>query len=500
MATYFTEPSHTFNEYLLVPGYSSSECIPSNVSLATPLVRFKKGEEPAIKMNIPMVSAIMQSVSNDKLAIALAREGGVSFIYGSQSIEAEAEMVARVKGYKAGFVKSDSNLRPDQTLADVLLLKEQTGHSTVAITEDGTPDGKLLGIVTGRDYRVSRMDPSEKIATFMTPFEKLITAPEGTSLKEANNIIWDHKLNSLPIIAKDGSLKYFVFRKDYDDHKNNPLELLDSHKRYIVGAGINTRDYAERIPALLAAGADVLCIDSSEGYSEWQKRTLAWVREHYGDSVKVGAGNVVDAEGFRFLADCGADFIKVGIGGGSICITRETKGIGRGQATALIEVCKARDEYYKETGIYVPVCSDGGIVYDHHITLALAMGSDFVMLGRYFARFDESPTEKVLVNGTLMKEYWGEGSNRARNWQRYDLGGSSKLSFEEGVDSYVPYAGKLSDNVQQTLAKVRSTMCNCGALSIGELQEKAKLTLVSSVSIVEGGAHDVVLKNTNKAL
>ncbi|MBO5270034.1 MAG: IMP dehydrogenase [Clostridia bacterium] len=500
MATYFTEPSHTFNEYLLVPGYSSSECIPSNVSLATPLVRYRKGEEPAIKMNIPMVSAIMQSVSNDRLAIALAREGGVSFIYGSQSIESEAEMVARVKGYKAGFVKSDSNLRPDQTLADVLLLKAQTGHSTVAITEDGTPDGKLVGIVTGRDYRVSRMDPSVKICEFMTPLERLITAPEGTSLKEANNIIWDHKLNSLPIVGADGRLKYFVFRKDYDDHKNNPLELLDSHKRYIVGAGINTRDYAERIPALLAAGADVLCIDSSEGYSEWQKRTLAWVRENYGDSVKIGAGNVVDAEGFRFLADCGADFIKVGIGGGSICITRETKGIGRGQATALIEVCKARDEYFAETGIYVPVCSDGGIVYDHHITLALAMGADFVMLGRYFARFDESPTEKVNVNGTLMKEYWGEGSNRARNWQRYDLGGSSKLSFEEGVDSYVPYAGKLSDNVQQTLAKVRSTMCNCGALSIAELQEKAKLTLVSAVSIVEGGAHDVVLKNTNKAL
>ena len=290
----------------------------------------------------------------------------------------------------------------------------------------------------------------------------------------------------------------FVFRKDYDSHKNNPMELLDSNKRYVVGAGINTRDYAERVPALLKAGVDVLCIDSSEGFSEWQKRTIAWIRENYGDSVKVGAGNVVDRDGFRFLADCGADFIKVGIGGGSICITRETKGIGRGQATALIEVCKARDEYFEETGIYVPVCSDGGIVHDHHLTLALAMGADFVMLGRYFARFDESPSAKVNVNGTLMKEYWGEGSNRARNWQRYDLGGDKKLKFEEGVDSYVTYAGKLSDNVHITLAKVRSTMCNCGALSIPELQQKARLTLVSSVSIVEGGAHDVVLKTTNK--
>ncbi|MBQ3063816.1 MAG: IMP dehydrogenase [Clostridia bacterium] len=498
MAFYYAEPSHTFNEYLLVPGYSSAECIPANVSLKTPLVRYRKGEEPAISMNIPLVSAIMQSVSGDRLAIALAQEGGVSFIYGSQSIEDEAAMVAKVKGFKAGFVRSESNLRPDQTLADVLALKEETGHSTVAITEDGTPNGKLLGIVTGRDYRVSRMSTDAKIESFMTPLSKLVTAPEGTTLKEANDIIWDNKLNSLPIVSKDGKLCYFVFRKDYDQHKKNPLELLDSQKRYIVGAGVNTRDYEERIPALVEAGADVLCIDSSEGYSEWQKRTIAFVREKYGDSVKIGAGNVVDGEGFRFLADCGADFIKVGIGGGSICITRETKGIGRGQATALIDVCRARDEYFAETGIYVPVCSDGGIVHDHHMTLALAMGADFIMLGRYFARFDESPTAKVNVNGTLMKEYWGEGSNRARNWQRYDLGGSKKLSFEDGVDSYVPYAGKLSDNVGITLAKVRSTMCNCGALTIPELQQKAKLTLVSAVSIVEGGAHDVLLKTSTK--
>ncbi len=494
MAYFYPDASHTFNEYLLVPGFSSSECIPSSVNLNTPLVRYRAGETPAITMRIPMVSAIMQSVSGEKLAIALAREGGVSFIYGSQSIEQEAEMVASVKRYKAGFVRSNSNISPDKTLADILALKAQTGHSTVAVTDDGTASGKLLGIVTGRDYRVSRMSPDEKVSTFMTPLDQLITAPEGTTLKVANDIIWVHKLNSLPIVDNEGRLCYFVFRKDYDQHKQNPYELLDSEKRYVVGAGINTRDYEKRVPALLAAGADVLCIDSSEGFSEWQQRTIAWIRSNYGDSVKVGAGNVVDADGFRFLAECGADFIKVGIGGGSICITRETKGIGRGQATALIDVCKSRDEYFAETGIYVPVCSDGGIVHDHHITLALAMGADFVMLGRYFARFDESPSMKVNVGGTLMKEYWGEGSNRARNWQRYDLGGAGKLSFEEGVDCFVPYAGKLSDNVQQTLAKVRSTMCNCGALTIPELQKKAKLTLVSSVSIVEGGAHDVTLR------
>ncbi len=500
MATYINEPSHTFNEYLLIPGYSSTDAIPSNVSLKTPLVKFKKGEQPKIQMNIPMVSAIMQSVSGDNLAIALAKEGGVSFIYGSQSIEDEAAMVARAKNHKAGFVKSDSNISPESTLKDVIALKERTGHSTVAVTEDGTPNGKLVGIVTSRDYRISRMDLSVKVKEFMTPFNKLITAKEGTSLKEANDIIWDHKLNSLPIINEEQQLCYFVFRKDYDSHKQNPNELLDAHKRYVVGAGINTRDYKERVPALLKAGVDVLCIDSSEGFSEWQKLTIDYIKSTFGEDVKVGAGNVVDAEGFRFLADAGADFIKVGIGGGSICITRETKGIGRGQATALIEVCKERDKYFKETGVYIPVCSDGGIVYDHHITLALAMGADFVMLGRYFARFDESPSNKVTIGGNYFKEYWGEGSQRARNWQRYDLGGDKKLSFEEGVDSYVPYAGKLKDNVALSLSKVRSTMCNCGALTIPELQQKAKLTLVSATSIVEGGAHDVIPKEKTQTI
>ena len=499
MAFIYDEPAHTFSEYLLVPGYSSSECIPANVSLKTPLVKFKKGEEPALTLNIPLVSAIMQSVSDDNMAIALSREGGISFIYGSQTIESEADMVARVKSFKAGFVVSDSNLRPESTLADVLALKEKTGHSTMAVTSDGSKNGHLEGIVTSRDYRISRMNMEDQVKDFMTPVSDMVVGSSDITLKQANDIIWEHKLNTLPIIDKEGNLMYMVFRKDYSTHKQYPLELLDNQKRHVVGAGINTRDYEQRVPALVEAGADVLCIDSSEGYSEWQKRTLKWIRDKYGDSVKVGAGNVVDAEGFRFLAECGADFVKIGIGGGSICITREQKGIGRGQATAVIEVAKARDEYFKETGIYVPICSDGGIVYDYHMTLALAMGADFLMLGRYFARFDESPTNKVNINGTYMKEYWGEGSARARNWQRYDLGGDKKLSFEEGVDSYVPYAGGLKDNVNLTISKMRSTMCNCGALTIPELQKKAKLTLVSATSLVEGGAHDVLLKENTSS-
>ena len=499
MATFFEGESHTFSEYLLVPGYSSHENIPANVSLETPLVRFRKGEEPSLKLNIPMVSAIMQAVSGPKLAVALAQEGGVSFIYGSQTPEQEAAMVREVKSYKAGFVASDSTLTPEMTLADVIELKERTGHSTMPVTEDGSAHGKLVGIVTSRDYRLSRDDRAKRVSEFMTPAEKLITATEGTSLHDCNDIIWANKLNALPIVTAEGNLSSIVFRKDYDSHKSNPDELLDEHKRYVVGAGINTRDYAERVPLLVDAGADVLCIDSSEGYSEWQKLTIEWIREHYGDAVKVGAGNVVDADGFRFLADCGADFVKVGIGGGSICITREQKGIGRGQASALIDVCRARDEYFEETGVYVPVCSDGGIVYDYHMTLALAMGADFLMLGRYFARFDESPTRRLNVNGNYVKEYWGEGSARARNWARYDMGGAKKLSFVEGVDSYVPYAGPLKDNVDQSLTKVRSTMCNCGALTLEELRDKAKITLVSSTSLVEGGAHDVILKDSDSS-
>ncbi len=497
MAHYIEEPSHTFSEYLLIPGYSSTDCMPGNTSLKTPITKYRKGEQPSLSINIPLASAIMQSVSDDNMAVALAREGGISFIYGSQSVERQAEMVKKVKRYKAGFVSSDSNIRPDQSLADLLALKAKTGHSTTAVTDDGTLNGKLLGIITSRDYRVSRLDPSTKVSEFMTPLDHIIYAKEGISLQEANDIIWDNKLNCLPILDNNTRLTSFVFRKDYDLHKENPLELLDSAQRYLVGAGINTKDYAQRVPALVDAGADILCIDSSEGYTEWQKLTIAFIREKYGESVKVGAGNVIDREGFRFLADAGADFIKVGIGGGAICITREAKGIGRGQATAVIEVANARNEYFEETGVYIPICSDGGIVHDYHLTLALAMGSDFCMLGRYFARFDESPTNRVMVNGSYMKEYWGEGSERARNWQRYDMGGESKLSFEEGVDSYVPYAGSLRDNLNTTLYKVRSTMCNCGALTIPELQQKAKLTLVSAVSITEGGAHDVVLKDIN---
>lgn len=499
MAKVLNDISRTFNEFLLLPNLTDERCIPSNVSLRTPLVKFKKGEEAKYYANVPMVSAIMQSVSGEKMGVALAREGGVAFIYGAQSIESQAKMVYHVKKHKAGFVISDSNVKSGTTLREVIALINETGHSTVIITEDGTANGKFIGLVTDKDYRISRDNQDDPIDKYMTPKDKAVWAKKGISLSEANDIIWEKKISCLPILTEEGNLKYLVFRKDYEERKNNPNSLLDENKRYIVGAGINTRDYEERIPALVEAGVDMLCMDSSDGYSVWQKKTIEYVREKYGDTVKIGAGNVVDAEGFRYLAEAGADFIKVGVGGGSICITRETKGIGRGQASSLIDVVEERNRYFEETGIYIPVCSDGGIVYDHHITIALALGADFVMMGRYFARFDESPTRVLKIGGNLVKEYWGEGSNRARNWQRYDMGGDKKLSFEEGVDSYIPYAGSLKENLATTVAKIKSTMCNCGAITIQELHEKARLTLVSNVSITEGGAHDVILKEIDKS-
>lgn len=497
MAIYLDDVSRTFGEYLLIPGLTTKACIPTNVSLKTPLVKHRAGEKPAIQLNIPLVSAIMQSVSGPRLAIELARNGGLSFIFGSQPIASQAEMVRKVKKFKAGFVISDSNLTPEHTLADVVELVRKTEHSTIGITDDGTPNGKLLGMVTSRDYRAEKDAADTKVAEFMTPFSKLIVGQLGMTLSEANQIIWEHKLNTLPIIDKDQNFQYFVFRKDYDSHKDNPNELSGADKKLLVGAGINTRDYKERVPALVEAGVDVLCIDSSDGYSEWQQETLQWIKATYGDKVPVGAGNVVDAEGFNYLVEAGADFIKVGIGGGSICITREQKGIGRGQATALIDVAKARDEYFRKHNVYIPICSDGGLVHDYHMVLALAMGADFLMMGRYFARFDESPTKTLKIGNNFVKEYWGEGSNRAKNWQRYDMGGSESLKFEEGVDSYVPYAGKMKDNLHMTLGKIKATMCSCGSVTIEELQQQAKITLVSSTSIVEGGAHDVILKEQN---
>lgn len=491
MARIIDDVSRTFDEYLLLPGLTTKEHTPTNVDLSVPLSRFKRGETPRVSLNIPFVSASMQAVSGSELAIALARRGGCAFTFCSQSIESQAEMVRRVKEHKAGFVESDSNLPPTATLGDAVALRRKTGHSTIAITEGGQRRSKLLGLLTSKDFWEFKDDLTAPVSDYFTPVDKLILAEEGVSLQDATESLWRHKKECLPIIDKNGNLHSLVFRRDYFDHKTNPDELTDSRKRLLVGAALNTFDYKERAKALVDAGVDVLCLDSSDGYTEWQVEACRYLRKEYGDSIVLGGGNVVTREGFLYLAKEGlVDFVKVGIGGGSICITREQKGIGRGQASAVIDVAAARDEYYKETGIYVPFCSDGGLNHDTHIIMALALGADFVMMGKYFAMTEESPTNKISYRGRLYKPYWGEGSNRARNWQRYRESGEG-LSFEEGVDAYVPYSGPLKDKVAISLAKIKHTFCNVGALNVKELHEKAVLTLISPMTLVEGSTANV---------
>jgi IMP dehydrogenase len=492
VAIIIDDVSHTFHEYLLLPGLTTKEHVPGKVSLRAPIQRFRPKDGMKGALNLPFVSAAMQAVSGPDLAIALARKGGSAFIFCSQSIESQAAMVREVKEHKAGFVDSDSNLPPTATLNDALALRRKTGHSTIAITEEGTRNSKLLGLLTSKDFWEFKDDLTQCVKGFYTPLERLVLAEEGVTLEEATNLLWKNKKECLPIVDKQGNLKSLVFRKDYFDHHSFPDELTDGRKRLFVGAALNTYDYMERASALVEAGVDCLCLDSSDGYSEWQTEASINLRKKFGDSIILGGGNIVSADAFRHLAEqAQVDFVKVGIGGGSICITREQKGIGRGQASAVMDVARERDAYLKETGTYIPICSDGGLNSDTQMIVALAMGADFVMMGKYFAMTEESPTSKVNYRGRLYKPYWGEGSNRARNWQRYKQSEAGRLIFEEGVDAYVPYSGTLGDKVDVSSAKLKSTMCNVGVLSLKEFQEKARLTKVSEMTVIEGGTSNV---------
>ena len=502
MAKILEDISRTFSEYLLIPRLTRKGQRADLVNLATPLAALGKSPDKNFHINVPVVSACMQAVSGTSLSIALARQGGLSFIFCSQAIDTQAEMVRQVKAHKAGFVQSDSNATASMTLAEVMELMASTGHSTVPVTHDGSATGKLEGIITDKDFWVYEDDLSRTVGEHMTQFTDVIHGEEGISLREANELLHRHKKDCLPVVDKQGHLSALVFKKDYEDHRRHPNELLDASKRLCVGAAINTHDFRERVPALLAAGADALCFDSSDGFTEYQMEGIQWIRDNYGDDVVIGGGNVVSAEGFDYLVQGpGVDFIKVGIGGGSICITREQKGVGRGQASALLEVAERRDAYFKETGRYIPICSDGGLGNDTQIVVALAMGADFVMMGRYFATTEESPTPKTSINGQVYKPYWGEGTLRAQNWQRYSEGMSSrKMIFEEGVDAFVPLAGPLAEVLETTLFKLRSTMVNVGAENLEQFREQAILTLVSEQSVVEGGTSSVFQFNRSREI
>jgi len=474
-------PSRTLMEFRLLPGLTTPETSIEAISLTTPLVRCSTGA--SVGLHAPVLASAMQAVSGPRLAIELAKLGGSAIVFCSQPIESQAEMVRKIKSHKAGFV-APRTIAPDMTIRDLEVVRREAGFSTFPVVDNG---GRLLGLITRRDYSAlahADLTVSER----MIPRDALDVGENVPDLERANALLIDGHRAVLPIVDAEDRLVSLVFRKDIEDHLDNPDQIVDEHKRLIATAAINTHDYRDRVPALMDAGVDVLSIDSSDGHSTYQRDALAWIRETYED-VPVICGNVITGAGFEYLAASGAGAVKVGMGGGSICITQEQKGTGRGLASTIIDVVAARDRYADETGVYLPVIADGGIVTSKDIVIALALGADAVMMGRYFARMDESPTTKLQINGRTMKPYWGEGSARAREWSpaRY-----RHAAFLEGVEGFVEYAGKLRDNLPELLNKVKAAMASCGCATIAELHENAQLELVSGLSIREGQVHDIL--------
>jgi len=466
--------STSLDEYIILPGRTRKNL---KIDLSS-----KLGD---IVLKIPILSAAMQAVTGPRLAIELARQGGLGIIYASQPIEDEANMVRAVKKFRAGFVDDPITVSPNTGLKELKELYNKFGYKTYPITENGNPHGKFLGLIDYDNF-ILEDDESKKAIDFK---RNAITLEGDVHFEDAKKLIKDSKEKCIAIIDENGYLKSLFFRKDVIEEKNYPNQLFDSKKRLMVGAAVNTHDYEKRVPELIKAEVDVLVIDSSDGYSDYQIDTLKFIKKNY--DIPVVCGNVVTKEGFEFLAYHGADAVKVGMGVGSICITSEVKGVGRGQMTALIECGEARDEFEKNHEKYVPIISDGSVTKDKHIVIALTV-ADFVMLGRYFARFEESPSPKRVINGNYYKEYWGEGSQRARNWMRYN---EREIEFvEEGVEVYVPYAGKLENGIKKTILTIKEAMKNIGASSIKELHEVAVLERLSPKALEESGAHSVIKK------
>ncbi|MCK4311961.1 MAG: IMP dehydrogenase [Candidatus Cloacimonetes bacterium] len=484
------EPSRTLMEFRLLPGLSSKKTVPEEVSLRTQLVYSEK-DEKKYYLNIPIVSAAMQSVSGAKMGIELAKLGGTAFIFCSQSIESQAKMIFKIKNHKAGFVKPKT-MKPDMTVKEMYKIRKETGHSTFPVVDDNEI---FLGLISKWDYDIS-LHKDYLVKDRMIPKENIEIGTNITDLKEANRVLLESHKSVLPILDNNGKLLYMIFRKDINDQLNNPLEVHDEKKRLLAVAAINTHDFKERVPKLVETEVDVLAIDSSDGYTIFQKDTIEWINKNYPEIPVIG-GNIITKEGFRFLVDSGSGSVKVGMGGGSICITQEQKGTGRGLATTIIDIAEERDKYFKESGKYIPIVADGGVTSTKDITIALALGADYVMMGRYFARMEESPTEKIVVNNRVMKPYWGEGSARACDWKlkRYN-----QAKFIEGVEGLVEYAGRLRDNLDETLIKIKSSMSTCGVKNIREFHEKAELELVSALAIREGKVHDIYQGTESKEI
>lgn len=479
--------SRSLWEYVIKPGYIPNELTHDVVDLSTPLVKYRSAkEEPQLKLNLPFLSAAMQSVTGPDMAIAMAREGGLGVVYCSQPIDKQAEMVRRVKEYKAGLVTLDV-FSPEHLIGDAIKRAEEMGYSTFPITDDGKPDGKLMGLLTSKDYD-RRRHRNVKIGERMVPVEKISYGVEIDDLDEAAEMLIESKANFLPIVNRRRHLRHGIFRKDVDDRMENPLELVDGNWRYRVGAAINTKDYTERVAELVEAGIDVLFIEASHGFTGYQRDTLKHVLKKYPDIPIIG-GNIVTEEGFDFLVKNGAHGVKIGMGPGSICSTREEIGVGRGQATAVEAIAEARNRYFKKSKLYVPIISDGGISVAKDVTVALALGADSVMMGRFLAGCKESPTKVETKAGQKVKPYWGEGSPRAREWRegRYD-----QLSFDEGVEAYVPYVGPLREHLGGAVERIIDGVRKAGCRNIRDLHENDVAEPQSDLSILEGRPHNII--------
>ncbi len=462
----------TFDDVLLIP--QRSEVLPKDVDLTTNLTK-------SIKLNIPIMSAAMDTITESRLAIAIAREGGIGIIHKNMSIEEQAEHVDKVKRSEHGVIVDPFHLSPDHLLEDAANLMSKYRISGVPITVNG----KLVGIITNRDIRFET-DFSIPIKDAMTS-ENLITAPEGTTLDEAQEILKKHKIEKLPIVDDDGMLKGLITIKDIEKTIQYPRSAKDSNGRLLVGAAVGvTKDTMDRVAALVDANVDVIAVDTAHGHSVGVIETVAQIKKTYPD-LQVIAGNVATAEATRDLIEAGADCIKVGIGPGSICTTRVVAGIGVPQITAIHDCAKEADKYG------IPIIADGGIKYSGDIAKAIAAGASVAMIGSLFAGTEESPGEIEIYQGRSFKVYRGMGSMAAMaegSKDRYFQEDAKKL-VPEGVEGRVPYKGSLSETVFQLVGGLRAGMGYCGAPNIEYFRKNAKFIKITGAGLRESHPHNI---------
>ncbi len=474
----------TFDDLLILPDYS--EVLPREVSVRSRMTK-------KLWLNIPILSAAMDTVTETEMAIAMAREGGMGVIHKNLSIEAQAAMVRKVKRSEAGMVQDPVTLPPTATLEDAERLMREYRIGGLPVVD---LYGRLLGLITNRDLRFEK-DLKRPVTEVMTPFERLVTAPPGTTLEEAEEVLRRHKVEKLPLVDKEGRLKGLLTLKDLVKRKQYPNAAKDERGRLLVGAAVGAaKDLPERAQALVEAGVDVLVLDSAHGHSKGILEALAYLKETFGDGVQVIAGNVATREGARALAERGADAVKVGIGPGSICTTRVVTGVGVPQISAIMEALKGVEEFD------VPLIADGGVKYTGDVAKAIAAGAHTVMLGSMLAGTDEAPGEEVLKDGRRYKLYRGMGSLGAmkqgsadRYFQEAGKSGEfeAKKLVPEGIEGMVPYKGPVADVLYQVVGGLRSAMGYVGAKDIETFRAKARFVRVTMAGLIESHPHDVVV-------